>query len=536
MRTVSCVQFGVLGPVTVSTADGPVALAAAKERALLAILLASAGRAMSADRLIDELWGDEPPRTANKTLQTYVSHLRRFLSHRLTTEPAGYSLQVEEHELDALVFERRIRDGRLAFQRGEYVLAARLLADGLTLWRGDAYAGVPPHGVVRSDSIRLDELRQSALEDLAECRLASGEHGTVIAELEALVERHPLRERLWGLLMTALARNGRQGDALRAFQRARSYLVSELGLEPGPELREIERSVLRQEPAALVSPPHPNTLYVANKDGLQIAYWSTGTGRSDIVFCAEIFHNLELVRDIDEIWAFLEPLARAGRLIAVQRRGTGLSDRDANTDLAAPEACVTDIDAVLDAVGCDRASLVGWGHGGQIAIAYAASRPSRVTRVAVVNSYARLAHAPDYPGGIPIEFLETLTEVVENVWGTYRPLHPIFDPEIAEKPDVIARVARYERLTATPREAARLRRALDDVDIRPLLDAVECPVLVAHLRGSITGAENARFLAERLPRARYVEANGSFVPTVADATAVARIVADFLEEPSSTLD
>lgn len=530
MPRVGGVLFRALGPVDVVTDDGPVAVAAAKERTLLALLLADANRVVPAARLIDELWGERVPRSATKTLQTYVSHLRRLLADRLITDPAGYVLRVRPEEFDVSRFERGVADGRLAILRGECDAGRRLLDGALALWRGDAYTGVWSETLIRAESVRLAELRLGATEDLIEVRLAGGEHMVLVAELEALVARHPERERLWGLLMIALDRGGRQADALRVFQRARAHLVDEIGIEPGPELSSIERAILRRDTdtftAALSAPA---ATYVENEKGHNIAYWTTGSGSRDVVFCAEIFHNLELLRDLDEMWAFLEPLAREARLIAVQRRGTGLSDRDADSVLAPPQECVGDIDAVLDAVGSSRVSLVGWGHGGQLALAYAAARPDRVHRVAVVNSYARLAAARDYPDGLPTDFLDAFSDSVERTWGTYRRLPGIFDPRTASNPDVIRRMSRIERLVATPREAAALRRALDNFDIRPLLPDVGVPVLVLFLTGSLTGAAGARWLAEHLPAAEYVEAPGYFVPSVTDAAVVASIVNRFLQ-------
>lgn len=515
--------------MAVETDDGPARLAASKERNLLGLLLADANRAIAPARLVDELWGDDPPASAHKTLQTYVSHLRRFLGDRLQTLPGGYSLRVEPHELDVAIFERTVAEGRLAALRGEHDAAQRLLGDALALWRGDPYADVWSETAIRIETVRLQELRLGATEVWVESRLAGGEHSGVVPELERLVAMHPHRERLWGLLMTALDLCGRQRDALRTFQRARTYLVDAVGLEPGPDLREIERAIIsREATAAPLIAEAPQARYVTTDDGLKIAFWTAGEGDRDVVFCAEIFHNLELLRELQEMWAFLEPLTRTTRLIAIQRRGTGLSDRESHTPLSPPLACVADIDAVLDTTGSASVSLVGWGHGGQVALAYAAARPDRVDRAAVVNSYARLSACSDYPVGIPSEILDQFSAVVEQVWGTHRPLSGIFDPRIESDQATIRRVSRLERLVATPKEAAELRRCLDDFDIRPLLPAVQCPVLVAHLTGSITGAPSASWLADQLPSAEYVEAPGYFIPTEEDAAGLAAIVEPFL--------
>jgi DNA-binding SARP family transcriptional activator len=231
-------EFRLLGPLEAVVDGRPVQLAAAKPRALLALLLLNRNRVVPTERLIDELWEDEPPASAMKALQVYVSQLRKELGpERLATQPPGYVLHVGRGELDLERFEQLTSDARRRLADGDAAGARDELRAALDLWRG------PPEG----PAARLEELRQSAHEDWLAAALESGEAARVIPELEELVRSQPLRERPRELLMLALYRSGRQADALELFRRTRELFVDELGLEPGPGLRELEQSMLRQD-------------------------------------------------------------------------------------------------------------------------------------------------------------------------------------------------------------------------------------------------------------------------------------------------
>ena len=520
-------QFRVLGPPELSDAGRPVPIPAAMERTLLAALLAEANRVVSVDRLFEALWGDHPPRTASKTLQTYVGHLRRHLGERLAHRSPGYALRVEPGELDAAEFERLVGEGRLALLRGEGARAAELLRQAVGLWRSEPFEGIPLRGSVQSEVIRLSELRLAAVEDWMEARLLDGEHAAVTAELQALVGQHPLRERMWATLMRALYASGRQAEALRVFQQARQRLVEEAGVEPGPQLRAVEAAVLANDPTLRAGVgDRPTCHYATTPDEIRIGYWTKGEGGRDLVFCSEWTMNLELLWDIVELRPLLDRLISSGRLTAVQRRGTGISDRVPGP-FPPPQECVPDFDAVLDEIGVERASLVGWGHGGQLALAYAAARPERVADLTLVSGYARLLAAPDYPEGADPDAAEIVMEVIESIWGQDVPKYVIFDPSVATDPGLIARMSRTERLIATPREAVEIQRAVNSFDVRDLLPAVTCPTLVLALSQSVTGVAAAQYLADHLASAEFVELPGHFVPTVDQTTAVAAAIEDF---------
>ena len=220
-------------------------------------LVAADGRAVSVERLIDLLWGDSPPDKVMASIQAYVANLRRILepgrplrqpARILVTRPPGYALLLAEEDLDARHFVELLAEAEAT--RDDPVQAETKLEEGLGLWRGDAYGGVSATSTaLGAEAARLEEMRLDALERLWASRLGRGECALAVGELQRLVALHPFRERCWRLLALALYRTGRQGDALAALQRARSYLAEELGIDPGVELRELEVAVLRQDPA-----------------------------------------------------------------------------------------------------------------------------------------------------------------------------------------------------------------------------------------------------------------------------------------------
>jgi YVTN family beta-propeller protein len=243
------VEFRILGPLEVVEDDGPVRLGHGKERALLALLLLRANEVVSTERLIENLWPDSPPATAPKALQVYVSRLRKNLgADVLATRPPGYAVVVAPEQLDLARFERLVEDSRGAAP----VDAASKLRDALSLWRGDPLAEFADEPFAQTEITRLEELRLSAVEDRIDADLALGRDAELVAELESLVTRHPYRERLRTQLMLALYRSGRQADALEAYRDARRALTDGLGLEPGEDLKQLERQILDHDEALAV--------------------------------------------------------------------------------------------------------------------------------------------------------------------------------------------------------------------------------------------------------------------------------------------
>lgn len=249
------VEIRILGPLEVVEDGRPVVVAAPKVRALLAVLLLHRGEVVSTDRLIDALWGERASPTAAKTVQVYVSNLRKALGEGLlVTRGRGYMLQTAPGQTDVDRFEALVAQGREALeQEGDALTAAAVLRQALGVWRGPALADFAYEPFAHAEIARLEESRLAALEDRIDADLASGEHARIVGELEALVREHPLRERLCEQLMLALYRSGRQADALQTYREARRELLDELGLEPGRGLQALEQAILAHDPA--LDPP-----------------------------------------------------------------------------------------------------------------------------------------------------------------------------------------------------------------------------------------------------------------------------------------
>ena len=252
-------EFRVLGPLEVLTEDGrPVEVTGAKIRALLAMLVLHSGSVVRFDLLIDALWGDDPPQSATNALQVLVSKLRRTLGSDsalplIVTQPSGYVLQVGDEQVDARRFRKSVATGRALLAKGDPAGASRELTDALRLWRGPPELGLDLHRLGETQGVDLEETRLDAMEDRITADLVLGRHEGLVAEIEPLTVAYPFRERFWIQLMTALYRCGRQAEALRAFQSARTKLADELGIDPGPELRQLEVDILNQS-ASLTAP------------------------------------------------------------------------------------------------------------------------------------------------------------------------------------------------------------------------------------------------------------------------------------------
>jgi DNA-binding SARP family transcriptional activator/class 3 adenylate cyclase len=259
------VEFRILGPLEVLDDHGrPLALGGAKQRGLLAALLLDAGAVVSSDRLVDVLWGEDPPASARSVLQVHVANLRKLLEPGratraagglLRTQPPGYLLDLAGHRFDLADFDRLVAQGRAALDAGDPAAAAGTLREALALWRGPAASDVAAELGAPGALARLEERRLAILEQRIEVDLTLGRHAELVGELESLVAAHPLRERLRGQLMVALYRCGRQAEALDAYRKARETLADELGIDPSRPLQELERAVLAQDPVLEWAPP-----------------------------------------------------------------------------------------------------------------------------------------------------------------------------------------------------------------------------------------------------------------------------------------
>jgi DNA-binding SARP family transcriptional activator len=234
-------RFGVLGPLEARADDEQLTIKGAKERRLVGLLLSRANRVVAVDDIIEALWGTDPPRSAAKSVQVYVVRVRKMLEPNgraagdsmVSRRGVGYALSVGRGQVDALRFEDLVARAREAAAAGAYDIAAEVLREALSLWRGSAYADFQDTLFGATEAARLEEMRLASLEARIDADLVLGRHVEVTAELEALVRECPLRERFWSQLMLALYRGGRQSDALLAFRRARGSLIEEIGVAIG---------------------------------------------------------------------------------------------------------------------------------------------------------------------------------------------------------------------------------------------------------------------------------------------------------------
>lgn len=246
-------EFKVLGGLEIVSGNRLCAPTAPKLRQVLALLLLCANQMVHVDHLIEELWGEDPPKSAMTQAQTYIYQLRKVIAREnleqpgrelLLTKPPGYLLRVEPEQVDAFVFQRLVWQGRQHLDNGEAEGAARVLRQAIDLWTGPALADVTPGRILRAHIVPLEEQRLRALELRIQADLRLGLHREMIGELRSLVARHPLDEWFHGQLITALNRSGRRGDALQAYHNLRTILTHELGLEPSPELQRLQQEAL----------------------------------------------------------------------------------------------------------------------------------------------------------------------------------------------------------------------------------------------------------------------------------------------------
>jgi DNA-binding SARP family transcriptional activator/pimeloyl-ACP methyl ester carboxylesterase len=504
----------VLGPVKVEDGSGEVVLGAAKERSLLAVLALNAGSVVGAERLIDALWGDAPPASARKTLQTYVSNIRRALgSDVVATEPTGYVLRVSADAVDVGRFRALVRGGEDALREGSTGRARETLAEAIRLWRGEPFGGLGLHTGLAAEAVRLREEYASALEARLAADLAAGHHRELVGELEVLVRAHPFRERLWGHLMVALYRSGRQADALAAYERARMLLREELGLEPGGELQRIERGVLAHDPSlgdapkgrAVSSTQMPifrSTIrYAVGRDGVHLAYQIVGDGPIDVLAVPGFVSHLDMWWDAPTD-RLVRRLASFSRLILFDKRGMGLSDRPPHID---PEQWVDDVESVLDEAGSEKAVIFGISAGAPTAALYAAGHPERTRALILYGGYAKFLSGEGYELGANRATVDSFIANMEARWGTGVGIS-VLAPSRSADPAARQFWARLQTTSASPSAATTFLRALTEIDVRHALPAIAAPTLILHAeRDHNTPVESARLCKELIPGARLVE-------------------------------
>jgi DNA-binding SARP family transcriptional activator/pimeloyl-ACP methyl ester carboxylesterase/tetratricopeptide (TPR) repeat protein len=530
------VEFELLGPLRVVDGDSDLTPARPKQRALLTMLLLHREQVVPGAQLIDALWGEQPPESAQTALHGHVSALRKLIgADRIRTRPPGYLLDVSAGEVDLARFESLVAQARA---RDDPAERSACLHEALALWRGVPLAELRyGEGVVAREIARLEELRLAAVEDGVDADLALGRHAELVPELEALVAVHPFRERLRGQLMLALYRSGRQADALYVFQSGRRALVEELGIDPGSALQQLELRILRQDSsldlpsgaASAATPPMRRRAPVryARSGDLSIAYQVTGDGPIDLVLISGFISHLEKDWEEPRHAHFLDRLGSVARLIRFDKRGTGLSDRPPG--VADLEARMDDVRAVMDAAVSRDAVLFGYSEAAPMAILFGASYPERTRGLVLYGAYAkRLDPDDEYPWAPTRDARAAYVDRLERDWG--------FESDMQMMcPSADEAMARWWgercRAAASPGAIRALNEMNSLIDVRALLPSIHVPTLVVH-RGADydVKVDEGRYIAERIAGARFVELPGADHFVAIDPDQILDAVQPFLVE------
>lgn len=505
--------IGVLGPLLVREPDGARPIGGRVPRLLLARLVVGPS-VVSIDELADAAWGDDQPASLETTLTSHVSRLRTTLRavvgyDPISSHPGGYRLTIPAEDVDAGRFEHAV----LTARSQPAAAAARLLREALALWRGSAFGDLRYEGFAAGEAARLEELRLVAIEDRVDADLRLGRHRDLVAEMAALVTQHPLRERLTALEMRALHADGRHRDALRAYDRLRSALVEESGLEPGPVITALRDAILAGN--HLATPEQATVRYARTTGGAHVGYVQRGEGPPWLLGMGCDAHvSVAHLGDEPVVAAAEVRLAAVAGIVRIDRPGIGLSD-------PAPGGTAPNLDewgdaalAVADHAGIGRFTVFGTGWSTPPALALAAARPDRVERVVVFNGFARFVRGDDYPIGIPAELVERFRRAVLDT--SQETMPPELDDVVLHAPSLATNQRfrawwrRAGQQGASPATSHAHFTLLFDADVRHLLPAITQPTLVLQRRENrYVRVDHGRYLAEHIPVATYVELSGA---------------------------
>jgi DNA-binding SARP family transcriptional activator len=456
--------FRVLGPLEVVVDGRVVPVSAPRQQAVLASLVLRANQLVPVERLVGELWAEDPPANAEVAVRMAVSRLRRLLGAGvLVTGAGGYLLRVDLDQVDAHRFERLAAEGRAALEEGAAERAAELLRAALGLWRGPVVSGARPTAAVAAEATRLELERLSVLEARVDAELACGRHVEVLGELESLVGEHPLRERLWGQLMVALYRSGRQAQALEAFQQLRRRLVGELGIEPGPELARLHQAVLRHDPELQPSGPSAPEAERGRPPAQLPADLADFTGREDDLA------RLDRLADSDRggaamVISAIEGMGGIGKsalaIHAAHRLAPRFPDGQLYVNLQGATAGLAPLEP-LEVLGRFLRALgvAGGQVPGEVAEAAAMFRSVVAGRrlLVVLDNAADVAQvAPLLPGVPTCGVLVTSRRVLASLDGAVHLHLDVLAPE--EATALLGRLAGAERVAAEPEAAASVAR------------------------------------------------------------------------------
>jgi DNA-binding SARP family transcriptional activator/pimeloyl-ACP methyl ester carboxylesterase len=525
-------EFRVLGPLTVADGDASLQVGGPKQRTVLAMLIAHAGRPLTAETIALAVYGLDVDDGGKRRVQTYISTLRSIIGDVIVKVGPGWLLDVDRADIDAAWFEELYEAARSA----ESLKASELLREALGVWRGEPYSGIEAHGALDGEITRLVELRIAAEHARISADLNLGRDADLIGDIEGLMAEHPYQERFRAQHMLALYRAGRQTEALRSFQEMRSVLTDELGVDPSLELQELETRILNHDHSLLLEsrsddPPQPpdtpklEIRFAVTDDGVGIAYWEHGSGPPLIFTQNLLFNHLEAEWDVPSMASLYTELADRYRLVRLNHRGFGLSENPFprfGTTPSGAQAGMTvsdlglDIAAVASACGLDRFILMAFQSMGPIAIDYAAEHPYQVTGMvlcetvaAIQSSYvaeamraqALLGHlSPDL--GIPVA-----------PWG-----------EGTVPMSEMLHIAELVSLAVgqVPDGQAAIRIAVAEWDSSSRMSEVVAPTTILTTRHpeSEHTTPDAQRLAIGIPSARLMVIDGIMAPYNADRTAV----------------
>ncbi len=517
-------NLGVLGSLEVTEGGTPIPIAGAKPRAVLTVLGLHSGEVVRAETLLELLWGESPPRTASKALQTHVSALRRAVGEGvIITKGGGWTLSGVG--LDVTRYLTEGLAARAAVASGDARGALPHFDAAVSLWRDGPQLPDTPRGA--AETTRWAEAHAALVEDRVDALLATGRATEIVGELETAVSEAPLRERRWGQLMTALYRAGRQGEALRAYQRARTTLAEALGVEPGTALRKLEAAVVNHDPslaapttALPASAASTSTVTVrpwtdvpdvrfTDRDGLAVAWCQFGSG-TDVLVVPPLISNLELMWEHKIYRRTLDRFGRHVRVTAFDKCGIGLSDRF--TDVPTLEQRAGDILAVMDAAGLERPVLFGVSEGGLMAQLFAVLHPERVDRLVLGNSFAGTpafvaAHAgSDGSYELLNQKLAMFARLVDT-WGR-EPQFFVdwYAPSQSGNASFVRWMGRFQRMSATAADVSRQITSLAALDGSDRLHEITVPTLVVHgAADAVCPVEVGRGIAAAIHSARFVE-------------------------------
>ncbi|SFP39344.1 DNA-binding transcriptional activator of the SARP family [Mesorhizobium sp. NFR06] len=485
-----------------------------KARAMVAYLALQAGHSQSREKLAALLWGVTGEAQARMSLRQAVSAIRKAMSvsggGRFVTEGASIALHLDDFDFDVARFE--------ALSTGS---APEDMEQALTVYRGDLLDGLglreePFEDWLRIERERLRTMAVTALDRLIVHYSAANDPASCIRAATRLLAMEPLREDAHRALMRSYAAQGRINLALKQYDLCRDALQRDLRLMPEPETRELYEDLRARRSASHSLPPNqvstpiseparPPTHYVKSA-GINVAYQVTGDGPIDLVYVPGWVSNLDLAWGSPRFAHVLKRVGAFSRLIRLDKRGTGLSDR--NVGLPTLEERMEDVRAVLDAVGSTRTVLFGSSEGGPMCMLFAATYPERTAALVLTGAYAKGGWAKDYPWARTVEQVQQDIDIVEREWGKPADMSNAA-PSLIENMAEREWFAAYLRNSASPADAVALWRWGTEIDVRDILPAIHVPTLIVQRTGDRwVRPEEGRYLGAHIEGARYVELAG----------------------------